>query len=111
MGPYQIKARIAYANGDLDAYAEHRKTVIRLAKYSLPEYIDYAQGLRRAYETCLQRGDRETAERCLDYLAEIPQMLESVKQQTSRLGWMIKDQPTLSLPAEMTEWMNAHVHP
>ena len=111
VGPYQIKARKAYANGDLDAYAEHRKTIIRLAKYSLPEYIDYAQGLRRAYETCLQRGDKGTAERCLGYLAEIPQMLEAVKQQTSRLGWMIKDQPMLSLPAEITEWINAHVHP
>ena len=107
---WRVRARSAYREGKLNDYLEAEEQVLRLSKYSLPRYTECFQELRQAYELCLQRGDRSSAELCLKALAAIPQRLKTVETQTSRLGWMIRDLPKLSLPADMLQWLQTHVH-
>ncbi|MBQ9662360.1 MAG: O-antigen ligase family protein [Oscillospiraceae bacterium] len=106
---YDVKARSAYYAGRFDEMLSCKQEAIRLSRYQLWEYLDYFDMLRLSYERFAQVGDMEKAEFCLVQLAEIPQMLSAVKEQTSSLGWKIQDQPTLELPAAYAAWLNTYM--
>ncbi len=107
---WKTRARSFFSSGDYKNYAETQKEIIRLTKYQLSSYTDYFQNLRKAYETCARTGNPAVAAWCLDEMAGIPDMLKDAENGTSRLGRMIQDQPELTLPKEMTVWLNAHIN-
>ena len=105
---HDAKAKTEFASGSFSGMLTHKQEAIHLAKYNLMEYLDYFDLLRYSYELYSQRGDMSSAEKCLTLIAEIPQMLETVREQTSRLGWMILEHPELDLPDNYVAWLNAH---
>ena len=105
---HDVKANQAFLSGDLPDLIAQKREALRLSRYNLAEYLDYFDLLQRSYERFRQRNDREDADRCLEQLHEIPQMLAEVKAGTSRLGRMISDQPQLDLPANCLSWLNTH---
>ena len=70
--------------------------------------MEYFELLQRAYEISLQQHNEEAAAEYLKEMKEIPEMLRSVKESTSSLGWKIKDQPQLELPDSYMLWLKAH---
>lgn len=105
---HDAKARTLFSSGSITGMREHKLEAIHLAKYYLPEYLDYFDYLRYSYDLYLQQGDQSSAQWCLDQLREIPEMLEDVKSNTSRLGWMIGDLLSLDLPKDYVKWLSAH---
>ena len=106
---HDAKARIEFSSGSFSGMYEHKLAAIRLAKYHMPEYLDYFDTLIYSYQLYQQNGDQASADRCLSLIGEIPGMLEEVDRQTSRLGRMIKDQPELTLPPPYLAWMEKYV--
>ena len=108
---HDAKARLDFSSGDIMGMQEHKLKAIRLAKYWLPEYLEYFDYLRYSYELYLQQGDQSSADWVLSQIKDIPGMLEDVKQQTSQLGWRIGDLLPLELPEEYAAWLEGHRGP
>lgn len=92
---YSVKARAAFSQGDISQMIDNKKRAILLSKYSMEEYVDYADMLKIAIELYERSGDQASASQCRDRLKEIPLMLQKVKEETSALAWMIDDKPEL----------------
>ena len=105
---HDAKARTEFSSGSFSGMYEHKLAAIRLAKYHMPEYLDYFDTLIYSYQLYQQNGDQASADRCLSLIGEIPGMLEEVDRQTSRLGRMIKEQPELTLPPPYLAWMEKY---
>lgn len=97
---YSAKARAAFSQGDVEAFVRYKLTAIRLAPYQYEEYVDYLNSLAYCAELYKQANDMDSARFCAERAAEIPHMLENVKEGTSRLGWKINDQPEVTLSRE-----------
>ena len=98
--------RLLFSKGDILGMEEYKLKAISLNKYSLEEYLDYFDMMRFAMELYLENGDLESASYCASRIISIPDMIDNVRQGTSPLGWKIKDQPELDLPAEYTDYIN-----
>lgn len=105
---HDARAKADFSAGKIAAAISHKQEAIRLCRYNLTEYLDYFDILRYAREQYLQRGDPGSAETCLAMIAEIPEMLETVDSQTSRLGRIIRDKPDLTLPPPYVSWLEQH---
>lgn len=106
---HDARAKADFSAGKISAAIAHKQEAIRLCRYNLTEYLDYFDILRYAREQYLQRGDPGSAETCLTLIVEIPEMLETVDSQTSRLGRIIRDKPDLTLPPPYVSWLEQHV--
>ena len=97
---WSAKARVAMAKGDVAGMLEYKPKAIRLAKYSLEEYLDYADMLWRGKTLYEKAGNTSGAQRCQDELHHIPIWIQETLDGTSMLGWRIYDKPELELPPE-----------
>ena len=97
---WSAKARVAMAKGDVAGMLEYKPKAIRLAKYSLEEYLDYADMLWRGKTLYEKAGNTSGAERCQEELHHIPIWIQETLDGTSVLGWRIYDKPELELPPE-----------
>lgn len=103
---YSARARAAFSEGDVEQFIEDKLTAIRLAPYQYEEYIDYLEILAYCESMYLQNGSLEDAKICADRASEIPDMLDEVKEKTSRLGWAIVDRPRVTLSQENIALIN-----
>lgn len=94
---YSAKARAAFANGDVEAFIRYKLQAIQLAPYQYEEYVDYLDSLAYCEKLYRQAGDMDSAEFCVEYAEEIPEMLKEVGDRTTSLGWKIKDRPQAAL--------------
>lgn len=105
---HDAKARSAFYDGNLEELVRCKQRALLLSRYSLREYLDTFDMLRLSYERSLQQGNTADAERCLELMHQIPAILETVRAQTSPLGWRIQDQPNLELTPDRLAWLRAH---
>lgn len=94
---YSAKAYAEFSRGNIETFVEYELTAIRLAPYWYEEYINYLERLILCAESCLQENDIEEAIFCVERAEEIPEMLEEVRERTSRLGWETKYRPKVIL--------------
>ena len=100
---YSARARAAFSEGDVRGFIEDKMEAIRLAPYQYEEYTDYLEILAYCESMYLNEGNKEDAKICAQRAAEIPEMLDSVKEKTSWLGWQIADRPQVTLSQENLE--------
>lgn len=94
---YSAKSRKAFAEGDIQLMTEYKMKAISLAVYSIEEYREYREMLEIAEELYLNAGDKPSTEYCRRCSGEIELMLEKVKNNTSKLAYMIDDKPDLEM--------------
>lgn len=94
---YSAKSRKAFADGDIQLMTEYKKKAISLAVYSIEEYREYRKMLEIAEDLYLNAGDELSSEYCRRCNSEIESMLEKVKNNTSKLAYMIDDKPELEM--------------
>ena len=97
---WSAKARVAMAKGDVAHMMEYKPEAIRLAKYRLEEYLDYADMLWQGKTLYEKAGNLSGAQQCQAELHRIPIWIQETLDGTSVLGWRIYDKPELELPAE-----------
>ena len=97
---WSAKARIAFAKGDFSHMIEYKKKAITLAKYTLEEYLDYADMLWQAKVQYEQAGNKTSAAICQEELHNIPLWIQETKDGTSYLGWRSYARPKLTIPPE-----------
>lgn len=100
---YSAKARTAFSEGDIKGFIEDKLRAIELAPYQYDEYIDYLEILAYCENLYLQNGSPEDAKACAEKAAEIPDMLDRLREKTSSLAWEIDDRPEVTLSRENLE--------
>ena len=95
---YRIRAMAAYSQGDMANMIQYQKSAIACAPYDKTLYTDYLQMLETGETLYTQAGDAQSAAVCREQINAVPDMMEAVLQNTSRLGWLIDDKPDLTLP-------------
>lgn len=95
---YRIRAMAAYSQGDMANMIQYQKSAIACAPYDKTLYTDYLQMLETGAALYIQAGDTQSAAVCREQINAVPDMMEAVLQNTSRLGWLIDDKPDLTLP-------------
>ena len=96
---YSAKAKAAFSNGDFESVMKYKKKAIALSRYTLAEYLDYADMLIVGAQLYTQYGDTRSAGYCVSELISIPNQLERVREGTSALAFKINE-PELELPDE-----------
>lgn len=97
---WSAKARVAFAKGDYPHMIEYKKKAITLAKYTLQEYLDYADMLWQAKTQYEQQGNKTSAGICQAELHNIPLWIQETRDNTSSLGWRSYARPKLDIPPE-----------
>ena len=100
---YSARARTAFSEGDIKGFIEDKLRAIELAPYQYDEYIDYLEILAYCENLYLQNGSPEDAKACAEKAAEIPDMLDMLREKTSSLAWEIDDRPQVTLSRENLE--------
>lgn len=102
---YSVRARYYYSQGDFDSLIKTKNYIFSAFPYQYPEYEEYCYMLINGIMLYEQSGDLESAEYCKKELLQIPEKLRSVRESTSKLGKMIKDQMPTDLPDDITEYI------
>ena len=75
----------------------------RYKKIVKKTYMIYLETLSYFTGKYLENNDKQSAEMCVKRAENIPVMLKKVQDKTSKLGWMIKDIPQVTLSYENLE--------
>ena len=100
---YSARARAAFSEGDIGGFIEDKLRAIELAPYQYEEYTDYLEILAYCENLYLENGSTEDAKICAERAAEIPGMLDELREKTSTLAWRIDDRPQVTLSRENLE--------
>lgn len=102
---YSAKSRQAYAEGDFENVITYKNTLLEKAPFQHAEYEDYCYMLMNGIALYTKAGDKQSADICKRELLAVPEKLEKAKERLSKLGKMIKDQPT----TELSEDINTYI--
>lgn len=102
---YSIKADYAYENGDLEKIIEYQNKAMDLSRYYDFEYIKYSYMLMNCADYYIENNNYEKANTCLHELRNIVNRIDERTSQMSKLGKMIKDQPTTELPEDIVQYI------
>lgn len=94
---YDAKALAAYASGDTEEFTNYKERVLKIEKYDISHYQDYAYLLEGLKEYAIMEGNDKVKQYCEIKCAQIPGMLKTVEEQTSALAWKLRDQPVFSM--------------
>ena len=94
---YNILAQAELANGNVEGFIDYKQKAISLAPYNIVTYEEYLDGMEYCMMEYSKLNDNKSVEICAEKIVEVSDMLDDVKNSTSRLGWMIKDKPELEL--------------
>lgn len=100
---YLIKSNAAAQNGQIDAFIENRKRVLRLRKYKVEEYEDYFEILFRWYAKAYQEKNIGEMRICLEAMKEIQELMTEAKKSISLRAYRIQEKPNLFLKKEYAE--------
>lgn len=95
---YSAKANAAFSRGEISEMIECKEQAIRCSPYSTAEYCDYFEKLYTAMQMYLQANDNTSAAHCARKLLIIPDMMDSVVQNTDPLAYRSGDDMSLILP-------------
>lgn len=97
---YDVKANVAYEEGDFKTVIENKRNAIECSPYILSEYTDFCDKLIVGASLYAKNGDFNSAEICKKELLSVNESLAQMKERTSFLAWKIQNKPELDLPEE-----------
>ena len=97
---YSILADAEFAKGNIDTYMEYKEKAISLAPYNSNFYKEYIEVMNYCMLEYLNMDDEMSYTVCAGKIIDTANNLEDLKERTSKLGWMIKDQPETELEDE-----------
>ena len=107
---YSSLARVEFAKGNVEEYIANKDKALVLNPYELEEYEEYVDVLCYCIDGYDSIGDDGSKKRCQEKIKEIPKVLKSVEERTSKLGWTIKDNPRVRLSSEQMEMIEEAVN-
>lgn len=103
--PYSIKAKYAYSKGDFVGVIRHKKAVFERNVFRYTEYKEYCIMLINGIIAYEQMGDADSANILKQELLTAKQKIESNRDRLSKLGGMIQEQPVVTLPEDILEYI------
>lgn len=97
---YAINSNLAASKRNLEEFITNRKQMLCINKYQISEYEEYFEILFMWYVEAKNNNDTETVERCIDAMREIPELIKTVKRNTSIRAFKIKEKPELYFNSE-----------
>ena len=80
---------------------EFEEWIVKNKKYTMLNYIKYAQFLEETINYYYHIGDIKTMKVYVDKICEISQIIENVKKLSDELAYKIHHKPRLDMPEEM----------
>lgn len=102
---YDILAVAAYAEGDYEAMSEYKKRSLHLQKYNMEAYEKYLMLLSQAIGVESGQNDADDTVYLLRCVAEVPQLIAKVEEETAKLAYKTRDIPEFELSQEMQEYV------
>lgn len=104
---YSVKARQAYSSGDFAELIHIKHQIFQNAPFVYEEYEEYCYMLMTGIRLYEKAGDEASARICLQELNRAAREVHTAKSRLSSLGTKIKDQPTVQLPEDIEEYIQA----
>lgn len=104
---YDAKALVAAVNKDFEKVVYYKEKNLGIRKYWVSEYEDYVNLLKRAVEYYDKKDDVVNKKIYVKKIKEIPKMLASQKENTSKLAFKINDKPIFELSIETQKYINS----
>jgi tetratricopeptide (TPR) repeat protein len=103
---YSAKARSAYAVGDFAQVIKYKNQVFSVSPFAYAEYVEYAYMLITGIQLYKDIGDTQSATICKQELLALSEALSALENRLSKLGKLIKTQPTLSFPDDLETYIS-----
>ena len=103
---YNANAVYYLLSGDFDKMVECKKKELFLDKYNMKLYEEYAMMLDDVLSYYEQKNDTKNYNKYVNYLLEIEDILENVKNSTSFLAYKITDNLSLELSQNIKDYIN-----
>lgn len=103
---YHALAQTELAEGRIETYLRYKERAMQLAPYDINAYMEYLDALDYCINLYIKNEELESAKICLEKAQKVPEILETVKEKTSWLGWQINDKPQVVIPWEYEELLD-----
>ncbi len=100
---YNAKALAAFEEGDFATVIANKEKALDCEPYNIDSYNEYAYMLLVGRNLYIENGDNNSAEYCRKYIRGIESRLQTLKENTDKIAFMIKDKPEFSLSDEITK--------
>lgn len=104
---YDVKALYYYSQGDFEKVIKYKHEAFRLGKFAYESRLNYCKMLINGIELYAKAKDSYSADICRKELLETAEDITGSKDKLSKLGSMIKDQPTTELDTETEEYVKS----
>lgn len=101
---YSAKSNVAYSKGDIKSVIAYKNKVFEIAPFSYNEYEQYCYMMINAAKIYANNGDEYSEKICLEEFKKSVDAVENMENKLSKLGKMINDQPTTTLPNDIIEF-------
>lgn len=102
---YDILAVTAYQSENYEKMAEYKKKSVELQKYNMEVYERYVIMLSQGISESSEQGDEEMAFYLMKKVAEVPEIIGKVEQETDSLAYQIRDLPDFEMKDEVTNYI------
>ncbi len=104
--PYSVKAKYCYSKGDFVGVIENKNAVFLRNRFRYTEFKEYGVMLVNGILAYEQMGDTKSADILKRELISLKNGMERNKENLSKLGSMINEQPITTLPDEILKYID-----
>jgi O-antigen ligase len=102
---YEVEASFYLKNNKFDEALENQRKAISLNKYNIDLYNNYVLYLSKAIQTNILSEDYEYANKYIEEVFNVENMLEELKNNTSKYAEYFVDSPTFELSEDIKEYI------
>jgi O-antigen ligase len=102
---YEVKATFLLKNNKFDEALQNQKKAISLNKYNIDLYNNYVLYLSQVIQTNILNEQYEKADKYIEEALNVEDMLEDVKNNTSKYAENFANKPTFSLNEEVQNYI------
>lgn len=102
---HNIKAYYYLKNQKWNLMEQNKKRYLEINKYDMSEYEDYVLMLSKAIEYYAQNDEMEKAMEYIKKVAEVPSIIEQVKNSTQSIAYELKEVPNFELRKNVQKYI------
>jgi tetratricopeptide (TPR) repeat protein len=104
---YEVKATFLLKNNKFDEALENQKKAISLNKYNMDLYNNYVLYLSQIIQTNILKEKYEEADKYIEEVLNVENMLEDLKNNTSKYAENFASKPTFELSEDVQNYIEA----
>ena len=102
---YDVSMQIALSEGDYEIAIEYGNEMLKCAGYNAEYYNRAIYYLSYALEDAVNSGETQTAQKILDAITNVPEIIEAKERKATPLAYRINDKPEIELAEEIDTYV------